>query len=158
VADGVAHWGAGPGDAPTAPYWCHGAAGIGSFLTRLHRATGDDRFDKAAHMSAQAVIENSWRGSLGQCHGLAGNGEFLMDMAQAPDGARHEASAHQLARVILTTRTRREDQMVFPNEHGGFSATWGDGISGILSFFLRLQHRCPRLWMVDTLLERSERP
>lgn len=158
VAHGVAHWGAGPGDVPTAPYWCHGAAGIGSFLTRLHRVTGDDRFGKAALMSAQAVIENSWRGSLGQCHGLAGNGEFLIDMAQSSDGARHESSAHQLARVILTTRTRRDDQMVFPNEHGGYSATWGDGISGILSFFLRLWHRCPRLWMVDALFDRSELP
>ncbi|HKR49234.1 MAG TPA: class IV lanthionine synthetase LanL [Pseudonocardiaceae bacterium] len=154
--DGVAQWGAGPGDAPTAPYWCHGASGIGSFLTRLHRANGDDRFGKAAQMSAQAVIENSWRGSLGQCHGLAGNGEFLLDMAQAADGASYHTSAHQLARVILTTRAHREDQVVFPNEHQGFSATWGDGVSGILSFFLRLRHRSPRLWMVDALLERSD--
>ncbi|MGB6161789.1 MAG: class IV lanthionine synthetase LanL [Pseudonocardiaceae bacterium] len=156
VTHGAAQWGAGPGDAPTAPYWCHGASGIGSFLTRLHRATGDDRFGKAAQMSAQAVMENSWRGSLGQCHGLAGNGEFLLDMAQIADHTRYEASAHQLARAIFTTRADRESQVVFPNEHQGFSATWGDGISGILSFFLRLRHRSPRLWMVDTLLERSD--
>jgi hypothetical protein len=107
-------------------------------------------------MSAHAVMENSWRGSLGQCHGLAGNGEFLLDMAQTADRTRYEASAHQLARVIYTTRADREGQVVFPNEHQGFSATWGDGVSGILSFFLRLRHRSPRLWMVDTLLERSD--
>ena len=156
VIHGAAQWGAGPGDAPTAPYWCHGASGIGSFLTRLHRASGEDRFGEAAQMSAHAVMENSWRGSLGQCHGLAGNGEFLLDMAQATDRTRYEASAHQLARVIYTTRADREGHVVFPNEHQGFSATWGDGVSGILSFFLRLRHRSPRLWMVDTLLERSD--
>jgi hypothetical protein len=33
VGDGLAHWGAGPGDGPAAPYWCHGSAGIGTFLT-----------------------------------------------------------------------------------------------------------------------------
>jgi len=158
VVEGVAQWGTGPGDVPTAPYWCHGSSGIGSFLTRLHRASGDDRFGKAAQMSAQAVMENSWRGSLGQCHGLAGNGEFLLDMAETVDRARYEALAHQLARVIFTTRSYREDQVVFPNEHGGYSATWGDGVSGILSFFLRLRHRSPRLWMVDTPLERSDLP
>lgn len=156
VADGVAQWGAGPGDAPTAPYWCHGASGIGSFLIRLHRASGDDRFGEAAQMSAQAVMENSWRGSLGQCHGLAGNGEFLLDIAETADGARYEALAQQLARLILTTRTYQEGHVVFPNEHGGFSATWGDGVSGILSFLLRLRHHSLRLWMVDTLLERSD--
>jgi lantibiotic modifying enzyme len=156
VTEGVAQWGPGPGDVPTAPYWCHGSAGIGSFLTRLHRASGDDRFGKAAQMSAEAVMENSWRGSLGQCHGLAGNGEFLLDMAETADAARYEALAHQLARVILTTRTYRQDQVVFPNEHGGFSATWGDGVSGILSFFLRLRHHSPRLWMVDALLEGND--
>ncbi len=156
VAEGVAQWSPGPGDVPTAPYWCHGSSGIGSFLTRLSRASKKDRFDEAAQMSAQAVMKNSWRGSLGQCHGLAGNGEFLLDMADTADRMRYEALAHQLARLIFITRAYRDDQVVFPNEHGGFSATWGDGVSGILSFFLRLRHRSPRLWMVDTLLERSE--
>ena len=156
VTDGVAQWGPGPGDVPTAPYWCHGSAGIGSFLARLHRASGDDRFGTAAQMSAQAVMQDSWRGSLGQCHGLAGNGEFLLDMAERADRARYEALAHQLARIIFSARAYREGQVVFPHEHGGFSATWGDGVSGILSFFLRLRHRSPRLWMVDALLERND--
>lgn len=151
----VAHWGAGPGDPPTAPYWCHGASGIGTFLARLHRVSGDNRFGEAAEMSANAVLENSWRGSLGQCHGLAGNGEFLLDMARCGDTNRYEAAAHELAEVILTTRTHRKDQVVFPNEHQGVSATWGDGVSGILSFFLRLRHHSPRLWMVDALFERN---
>jgi tRNA A-37 threonylcarbamoyl transferase component Bud32 len=156
VVEDVAQWGAGPGDPPTAPYWCHGASGIGSFLARLHHVSGDERFGQAAQMSAQAVLENSWRGSLGQCHGLAGNGEFVLDMAQWVDAARYEALAHQLAHVILTSRTYREDQVVFPNEHQGVSATWGDGVSGILSFFLRLRHHSSRLWMVDALFERND--
>lgn len=159
VEDGVALWGAGPGDEMTAPYWCHGSAGIGSFLTRLHRATEDDRFGKLAQMSVQAVMENSCRGVgvLGQCHGLAGNGEFLLDMAEVTGDQRYWAMAHKLARVIFASRAYREDRVVFPDENGGLSATWGDGMSGILSFLLRLWHHSPRLWMVDALLERSQR-
>ncbi|MGH3566649.1 MAG: class IV lanthionine synthetase LanL [Pseudonocardia sp.] len=153
VSDGVALWGPGPGDETTAPYWCHGSAGIGAFLTRLHRATGDDRFDKVAQMSATAVMENSWRGVLGQCHGLAGNGEFLLDMAETVDGRRYEDMAHQVGRVIFASRALRDGQMVFPDEDRSVSAMWADGLSGILSFLLRLRHRSPRLWMVDSLLE-----
>ncbi|MGH3972729.1 MAG: class IV lanthionine synthetase LanL [Pseudonocardiaceae bacterium] len=155
VTDGVAQWGAGPGDEPTAPYWCHGSAGIGSFLIRLHHATADDRFLKLADMSAQAVVENSWRGVLGQCHGLAGNGDFLLDMAQEADGQRYETMARQLARIILASRAYHEGKVVFPDERGNPSPVWGDGASGILAFLLRLQHRSSRLWMVDSLLERT---
>lgn len=155
VEDDIAMWGPGPGNTITAPYWCHGSSGIGSFLIRLYRATGDDRFKKVAQLSAQAVMENSWRGVLGQCHGLAGNGEFLLDMAEAGDGRRYEALAHQLARVIFARRAHREDHIVFPDEQGEVCASWAHGLSGILSFLMRLRHRSPRLWMVDPLLERS---
>jgi hypothetical protein len=80
----------------------------------------------------------------------------VLDMAQLADVARYEAAAHQLAQVILTARTYRKDEVVFPNEHQGVSATWGDGVSGILSFFLRLRYRSSRLWMVDALFERND--
>jgi rhamnogalacturonyl hydrolase YesR/tRNA A-37 threonylcarbamoyl transferase component Bud32 len=157
VGDGAAMWGAGPGDATTAPYWCHGSSGIGSYLIRLHRATGDDRFEKLADMSARAVMEHSWRGVLGQCHGLAGNGEFLLDMADMVDGQRYESLAHQLARVIYASRAYREGRAVFPDQEGGVNPSWADGVSGVLAFLLRLKYRSPRLWMVDSLLERDHR-
>lgn len=157
-ADGVALWGSGPGDEPTAPYWCHGSAGIGGFLARLHHATGDDRFGNAARMAARAVVENSWRGvPLGQCHGLAGNGEFLLDMAECTGDQQYEAWADQLARLIFASRAHREGRTVFPDEDGGLSVTWAEGMSGVLAFLLRLQHRSPRLWAGDPVLERSGR-
>lgn len=158
VGEGMALWGAGPGDDPTAPYWCHGSAGIGTFLIRLHRTTGDDRYGKVADLSAQAVLENSWRGVLGQCHGLAGNGDFLLDMAERADDQLYGAMADQLARVIFASRAYRNGWVVFPDERGDLSPTWGDGVSGVLAFLLRLRYRAPRLWMVDSLLERSPRP
>ncbi len=161
--DSAALWSTGPDADVTAPYWCHGSAGIGSFLTRLHRATGDDRYGEVAHMSARAVMDSSWRGSLlGQCHGLAGNGEFLLDMAEGAggrryDGGQYEAGAHQLARIIFASRVHRDGRTVFPDDDGGLSATWAEGMSGILAFLVRLRFRSPRLWHGDPLLERSGR-
>lgn len=149
VSDGTAQWGAGGDDPPTAPYWCHGASGIGSFLTRLHRASGDDRFGKAAHMSVQAVMENVGRGVLGQCHGIAGNGDFVLDVADGVNGQQYEALAHQLVRIIYASRANRAGLIIFPDEQGGLSANWGDGMSGVLAFLLRLRYRSARLWMVD---------
>jgi hypothetical protein len=106
-------------------------------------------------MSAQAVMENSWRGVLGQCHGLAGNGDFLLDMAEMANRQRYEAMAHQLARIIFASRAYRDGRVVFPDERGNPSPVWADGVSGILAFLLRLRHRSPRLWMVGPMLEWS---
>ncbi len=157
--ESAALWGTGPDADVTAPYWCHGSAGIGSFLIRLHHATGDDRYADVARMAARAVVENSWRGTLlGQCHGLAGNGEFLLDMAEGAAGRQYENGAHQLARLIFASRAHREGRTVFPDEDGGLSATWAEGMSGVLAFLVRLRYRSPRLWMSDPLLERSGRP
>ncbi|TDD94796.1 class IV lanthionine synthetase LanL [Actinomadura rubrisoli] len=144
-----AMWGARAGDAPTAPYWCHGASGIASFLVRLGLATGDARFARAADLSAQAVTDHAWRPVLGQCHGLSGTGDFLLDMASLTGGARHRAAAWRLGRIILAYGAHRDGRIVFPDERGEISATWGDGVSGILGFLLRLRYGSPRLWTAD---------
>ncbi|WP_207945905.1 class IV lanthionine synthetase LanL [Actinomadura sp. 7K534] len=144
-----AMWGAGPGDAPTAPYWCHGAAGIGGFLVRLGDATGDARFTRGAEQAAQAVLDHRWRAPLGQCHGLAGNGDFLLDMAAFTGDGRYRDAAWRFARTIVANRADRDGHSVFPDEFGQVSVTWGDGMSGILAFLQRTSHGTPRLWTAD---------
>ncbi|MFI0366960.1 class IV lanthionine synthetase LanL [Actinomadura sp. 1N219] len=152
VTERSAMWGAGPGDAPTAPYWCHGGAGIGAFLARLGAATGDERFVRYAERAAEAVMEHRWRAPLGQCHGLAGNGDFLLDVAALTGEDRYRDAAWRLAEIILANRAHRDGHTVFPDEFGQISVTWGDGMSGILAFLLRLRHGGPRLWTADPAL------
>ncbi|MGW2312100.1 class IV lanthionine synthetase LanL [Actinomadura luteofluorescens] len=144
-----AMWAASSGDVATAPYWCHGSAGIGGFLGRLGRATGDGRFRRAAEMSARAVMDNRWRAVLGQCHGLAGNGDFLLDLAALTGAERHRADAWRLAQIVLANRAQRGERVVFPDEQGGVSTSWGDGLAGVLGFLVRLQHGTSRQWMAD---------
>ncbi|MFE0648480.1 class IV lanthionine synthetase LanL [Streptomyces sp. NPDC059534] len=145
----TAQWPAQSGDVPTAPYWCHGAAGIGTFLVRLWQAGGDDRFGELAHRSTYAVAERSSRAALTQCHGLAGNGDFLLDMADATGDFEYRAMAEDVAHLILAERAHRHDHVVFPNEYGDVSTSWSDGSAGILAFLLRIRHTDPRHWMVQ---------
>lgn len=149
MVGGAAQWPAQATDVPTAPYWCHGSAGVGSFLVRLWRATGDDRFGDLALGGVQAVVERASRAAVSQCHGLAGNGDFLLDMAEATGDPAHRARAADLARLIVSERSHRGSHVVFPNEYGDVSTSWSDGSAGILAFLLRVRHTEPRHWMVQ---------
>ncbi|MFD3537240.1 class IV lanthionine synthetase LanL [Streptomyces sp. NPDC058664] len=149
LTGGTAQWPSQASDVPTAPYWCHGAAGVGTFLVRLWQVTGDDRFGDLAHRGTHAVTERASRAALGQCHGLAGNGDFLLDMADATDDPGYRAMTEDLARLIVCERARRDSQVVFPNEYGDVSTSWSDGSAGILAFLLRIHHTDPRHWMVQ---------
>ncbi|MFE5795655.1 class IV lanthionine synthetase LanL [Streptomyces sp. NPDC056503] len=146
---GAVQWPAQTGNPPTAPYWCHGSAGIGSFLLRLWRATGDDRYGDLARGAARAVVERASRAALTQCHGLAGNGDFLLDLAEATGDPAHRARAEELARLLVAERSHRGGHVVFPNEYGDVSTGWSDGSAGILAFLLRVRHTEPRHWMVQ---------
>ncbi|WUT00988.1 class IV lanthionine synthetase LanL [Streptomyces sp. NBC_00708] len=145
----AAQWPAQAGDEPTAPYWCHGAAGIGTFLVRLWQVTGDDRFGDLARRSALAVTERASRAPLSQCHGLAGNGDFLLDMSAATGDTAYRAMAADLGRLALAEGARRHGHLVFPNEYGDVSTSWSDGSAGILAFLLRLRHTDSRLWLAQ---------
>ncbi|MGW0122549.1 class IV lanthionine synthetase LanL [Streptomyces sp. NPDC003327] len=144
----AAQWPAQAPDVPTAPYWCHGSAGIGTFLVRLWQATGDDRYGDLARRSTLAVAERASRAALTQCHGLAGNGDFLLDVAEATGDPVHRAVAEDLARLLLCEGAHRNGHLVFPNEYGDVSTSWSDGSAGILAFLLRTRHTDPRHWMV----------
>ncbi|MFD9093391.1 class IV lanthionine synthetase LanL [Streptomyces collinus] len=148
VGEGV-QWPAQATDPPTAPYWCHGSAGIGSFLIRLWQRTGDDRYAGLARGAAHAVMERASRAAVAQCHGLAGNGDFLLDLADATGEAGYRAMAGHLARLIVCERAQRATHVVFPNEYGELSTSWSDGAAGILAFLLRTRHHDSRHWMVQ---------
>ncbi|MFJ9822884.1 class IV lanthionine synthetase LanL [Streptomyces sp. NPDC101160] len=148
LVGGAAQWPAQDGDVPTAPYWCHGSAGIGTFLLQLWQATGDDRYGEAARRSTHAVAERATRAALTQCHGLAGNGDFLLDVADATGDPAYRVMAERLARLIVCERAERRGHVVFPNEYGDVSTSWSDGSAGILAFLLRIRHTSPRHWMV----------
>jgi serine/threonine protein kinase len=64
-------------------YWCHGAPGIGLFLTRAWEHTADPRLRRLALRAARTTATAGRRGGGTLCHGLAGNGSALLDAYRA---------------------------------------------------------------------------
>src|SRR5262249_44978357 len=60
-------------DTPDIQHWCSGASGIGTFLIRLWRITGETQFLEAAERAAVTVRRRRWYAGNSVCHGLAGD-------------------------------------------------------------------------------------
>lgn len=153
VADGAARWPVGPGNGRRAArmqHWCNGASGIGTFLVRLWRITGDDRLRRLAEAAAVTVHGRRWYANTSACHGLAGDGEFLIDLAGFTGEERYRAWAHDLAATIGAHRVVRQGLAVVPGDRRvDVTPGYNTGLAGPVGFLLRLRHAGPRWWMLD---------
>ncbi|MCA2230238.1 class IV lanthionine synthetase LanL [Nonomuraea aurantiaca] len=131
-------------------WWCSGGPGIGTFLVRLWRATGEPRFLDAAHQAAVATRMEKWLLSASHCHGLAGNGEFLLDMAAATGDGLYREWAEEYALALYRLTSLRGDRLVLLDDSNtAVSYSYNVGMSGPLGFLHRLRYGGPRWWMVD---------
>ena len=128
---------------------CSGSSGIGTFLLRLWRVTGDPACLRLAEEAADAVHRTRWKAGTAICHGLAGNGDFLLDMAQLRGGAYH-AQAEEMASCLYARHAVRNGLLLVPDEAGeDVAVDYGVGLTGVIAFLLRLRHGGPRLLMAD---------
>ncbi|MFI5528331.1 class IV lanthionine synthetase LanL [Kitasatospora sp. NPDC051853] len=147
---GSAWWPQSAGDPPHVKlaHWCHGSSGVGSFLVRYWRTTGDGTAHRLALAAGQAVLDARWHSGTSACHGLAGNGEYLLDLAEATGEERFRHGAEELAALITARAVRRDGLLVLPDETGlGSAPAYGTGTAGPLAFLHRLLHGGPRLWL-----------
>ncbi|MFI6510399.1 class IV lanthionine synthetase LanL [Streptosporangium sp. NPDC050855] len=150
LKDGAAYWGAGPGDETLHTRWCSGSSGVGAFLLQMWRQTGDERLCPLLDQAATAIRRSRWSTMLGQCCGLAGGGEFLIDMADATGSPRCRRWAWELVRAACLRRFHRDGRQLIPDASGTDSfAYFGNGLSGILAFLIRLRHGGPRPWLPE---------
>ncbi|NAS25708.1 serine/threonine protein kinase [Herbidospora sp. NEAU-GS84] len=150
LRDGAASWPIGPGQESGMQHWCNGASGIGTFLIRLHAATGAPRFRQAAETAAVTVHGQRLRVGNAACHGLAGDGQFLLDLADALDDPSYREQAEELAAVLWARAVVRDGLLVVPDEGGREAAIgWNTGLAGVLDFLHRLRHVGPRPWSAD---------
>ncbi|WP_280699344.1 class IV lanthionine synthetase LanL [Kitasatospora sp. GP82] len=145
-----AWWPQSAGDAASVrlAHWCSGSSGVGSFLVRFWRATGERTAYELAVAAGQAVLDGRWHSGACACHGLAGDGEYLLDLAEATGEERFRSGAWELASLIASRTALREGLLVLPDETGtGSTPAYGTGTSGALAFLLRLRHGGPRIWL-----------
>jgi hypothetical protein len=138
---------------PDIQHWCSGASGIGTFLIRLWRVTGDRRFLDLAERAAVTVRRRQWHSGNSVCHGLAGDGEFLLDMAQFTGEGKYTEWAMEMAALIYARRVYLDGlAAAFGDDPTKVTADFGTGLSGVLGFLMRLRHQGPRSFMPDALL------
>lgn len=139
-------------------HWCSGSSGVGTFLLRLWRVTGDQAHRRLAEEAGAAVRHSRLLSPTAACHGLAGNGEFLLDLA-AEFGGPYDAWADDLAAALYTRHTLADGRMVLPDESGAdVRADYQTGLSGAVGFLLRLGHGGPRPWMAEEPLTSAGAP
>lgn len=147
---GITYWPndvSGPSESDLRYHWCSGASGVGTFLWRLGRATGDERYLGLAHEAAATVRQGRWFSGVAACHGLAGNGEYLLDLAADGDGPYREW-AEEIAACLYAKHVRRGGRAI-PADGSEVNLDYAGGLAGVVGFLLRLEYGGPRWWMVD---------
>ncbi len=152
----------GPPSAGVSPglsyYHCNGSAGVGSFLVRLWRSTGQDRHLQGAKAAAQAAHAVRWRSGVTACCGLAGCGQFLLDMADFVDPT-YADMARDVADATLMHLSSRDGAMFVTDDPAGrLIIDYNAGLAGVLDFLGRLSDRGARPWMVDELFAAPTSP
>jgi lantibiotic modifying enzyme len=129
------------------PWWCHGAAGIGSFF--LHAAKVDllAEAEDLALGAARAVVRGGrWLGPV-QCHGLAGSIEFLLDVYQSLGEPSFLNEAQTLALLLGAFAIEEEGLLLWPSEwRSVVTPDYMVGYAGVALCLLRLSEpeRRPR--------------
>jgi serine/threonine protein kinase len=128
-------------------HWCSGSSGVGTFLVRLWRHTGDPRHRELAEHAAVAVHRSLWRSSTAMCHGLSGDGEFLLDLADVLEEPRYRAWAGEAAHALHLKAVHRNGLLLVPDESGiDVTCDQATGLAGAVGFLLRLRDGGPRPW------------
>lgn len=149
-SDDGAMWSSGPKDKRLVDYWCSGSAGIGAFLIRLWRVTGDAHARQLAERAGEAVWRRRWRAGTSDCHGLAGSGQLLLDLAEATGDSVHRVRAEGIGESIVARAALVNGRLLAPDESMmGFGADYSVGVSGWVAYLLRLLNHGPRRWMVE---------
>ncbi|MGW4643741.1 class IV lanthionine synthetase LanL [Sphaerisporangium sp. NPDC004334] len=148
----AAYWPGGEGDERPLTHWCSGSSGVGTFLVRMWRETGEEALLDLARGAAVAVHRSRWHAGAGQCHGLSGDAEFLLDLAEMGGGGRHRRWALDLAAAIGLRHALRDGRMVVPGDQDAeMAAGFNVGLSGVVALLLRLRDGGPRMWLPEVL-------
>ncbi|MFB9908677.1 class IV lanthionine synthetase LanL [Allokutzneria oryzae] len=133
--------------ARAADSWAAGTAGIGSFLVRLWRATGEHTWLELAERAALSVWQRRWVPTPSSAHGLAGGGEFLLDLHEATGERRYQLWAERIGQIISSHAYQRDGRWLVPGagwRRDDFSH--GTGAAGTLGFLVRLRHGIGAPW------------
>lgn len=139
-------WPSCEGEDPAAPYWCHGAAGIGSFWLHAARVGLLPEASDFAIRAAMTTARGSrWTGPP-LCHGLAGSIELLLDAYQQSGDERHLAEGRSLGDLLEASAIELEGGLLgWCSESAEVvSPDYNVGYAGVACALLRLAQPATR--------------
>ncbi|MQB01405.1 MAG: hypothetical protein GEU78_14125 [Actinobacteria bacterium] len=133
------NWPSRAGAEPAAPYWCHGAAGIGRFWLHAARL---DVLENARDIARRSVLTTArgsrWAGPT-LCHGLSGSIELLLDAYQDDLDMSHLAEARSFGRLLEPLAVEIGAGLAWSSESPYvISPDYNVGYAGLADVLLRL--------------------
>ncbi|MFE0465491.1 hypothetical protein ACFW1A_40205, partial [Kitasatospora sp. NPDC058965] len=134
-----------PDPEPARPvHRCGDSAGVGGFLVRLWRTTGDEGALDLAVAAGRAVLDDRRTAGAVARPGLAADGEYLLDLAGATGDAAFRTGAEEFAHLLAARAVLRQGLLALPD---GTGSGCGTGTAAALAFLHRLRHGGARLWL-----------
>ena len=140
-------WPRAPGEPAAGPLWCHGAAGIGTFLVHAIAAgVAEPRIATYVEDAARTVFFAGRTLGPTQCHGLAGSIEFLLDVYRWTGDGSYVDQARLLARILDAFGVESDGLRVWRGDsESDIDPGYLNGYGGIATALLRLaEPRRPR--------------
>ena len=133
-------WPRAPGEPAAGPLWCHGAAGIGTFLVHaLAAGVAEPRIAAYVEGAARTVFLAGRTLGPTQCHGLAGSIEFLLDVYGWNGDEGYVDQARLLARILDAFAVERDGMRVWRGDsESEVDPGYLNGYGGIGMALLRL--------------------
>lgn len=120
-------------------FWCHGAAGVVRFFTRLYEICRDSAYLDAAKKAGLLVANGGRWLNPTQCHGLSGNIECLLDLYWATNDHIWQSQARHLAKIMIAQSVEQNGFIVWPSEEPTIiTPDFMVGYSGVGECLLRL--------------------
>jgi serine/threonine protein kinase len=138
LENGGANWPDTPGGTLLGTYWCHGAAGVGVFLTHALATGYFPDTEEWAYRAGLAVAAGARNLSPCQCHGLAGGIEFLLDLYRVTKAPRWLSEACSLRTLLEAFTVERDGSTLVSSERpDDFSCSYLNGYAGVASCLSR---------------------
>jgi lantibiotic modifying enzyme len=161
----------------TAPNFAHGGAGVGYFLARLYRATGDQRFLDSAREAGRYILSRATdlgEGRLvchteeakkplfylGACHGPAGTGRLFLELGALSGDAVWLEEARNLMRGLDHFGAPEARSAGLWNNHSQCCGDAGIGEFALLMAartgdhdYIDLARRCADVIIANSILE-----
>ncbi len=150
TTDGSYMWPKSRHDSTAWTHWCHGSAGVGTFLLSAGHILGSEAFKIAGLRAAAGIARHHGFGSISLCHGFPGDFDFILDVIRthpSDDFDRYKERVLTMLQGTLDHRHLGDSLWLWASEGGTqLAPSLMTGYVGVHSMLIRATYpNIPRL-------------